>query len=142
MPNHPLTDRLLTIIEEKPRYRQAFGFSKEPGTNPSTGGQTLTDLYTKVAEELLVVSNDSKFTEDQLPELQKVVSNRISAYIFLNLHLQYLSYCLYRLKKLYHDNREELGQTGHGLVDSELTHEIEAGSHLANVWGKYLPPQY
>ncbi|KDR81305.1 hypothetical protein GALMADRAFT_222736 [Galerina marginata CBS 339.88] len=117
--NHPLTDQLLTIIEDKPRYRQAFGFSKEPGTNATTGGQTLVDLYTEVAGELLVSGEDSNFTEDDLPELQKVVSNRISA-----------------LKKLYRDNRNELGQTGQGLVDSETTHEIEAGTHLANVWDR------
>ncbi|KIK02694.1 hypothetical protein K443DRAFT_5966 [Laccaria amethystina LaAM-08-1] len=97
--NHPLTDRLLTIIEEKPRYRQAFGFSKEPGTNVTTGGQTLVDLYTKVADELLVLEKSSNFTADDLPELQKV----------------------------------DLGQTGQGLVDSETTDEIEAGTHLANV---------
>ena len=50
-----------------------------------TGGQTLGDLYTEVADELLVSGQDSKFTEDDLPELQKVVSNRISAYVYLSL---------------------------------------------------------
>ena len=73
--NHVLTDRLLTIIEEKPHYRQAFGFSKEPGTNVKMGGLTLVDLYTEIADELLVSGQDSNFTADDLPELQKVVSN-------------------------------------------------------------------
>ena len=56
---------------------QAFGFSKEPGTNATTGGRTLVDLYTEVADELLVSGPDDSlnFTEDDLPELQKVVSN-------------------------------------------------------------------
>ena len=51
-----LTDQLLTIIEQNLRYRQAFGFSKEPGTYPTTGGKTLadSDLYTEVASELLL----------------------------------------------------------------------------------------
>ena len=81
--HHPLTDQLLTIIEEKPRYQQAFGFSKEPGTNATTGGLTLVNLYTKVANELLVSGKDSNFMEDDLPELQKVISNRISVYVHL-----------------------------------------------------------
>ena len=81
---HTLTDRLLTIIEENPRYRQAFGFSKEPGTNPTTGGQTLADLYTEVASELLLADHSDldfelNFTHDDLPMLQNVFSNRISA---------------------------------------------------------------
>jgi len=84
-PNHPLTDRLLTIIEEKPRYRQAFGFSKEPGASATTGGLTLADLYTEVADELLVAGQDLNFMAEDLPELQKVVSNRISAYVYFNL---------------------------------------------------------
>ena len=48
-----------------------------------------------------------------------------------------LSFTFFRLKKLYRHNREELGQTGQGLVDREMVHEIEAGTNLANVWGKH-----
>jgi hypothetical protein len=79
---HTHTDQLLTIIEESPRYRQAFGFSKEPGTNPTTGGKTLGDLYTEVASELLLADLsdlDLNFTHDNLPILQNVISNRISS---------------------------------------------------------------
>ena len=79
---HTLTDQLLTIIEENPRYQQAFGFSKEPGTNPTTGGKTLADLYTEVASELLLTDLselDLNFTHDDLPILQNVIANRISA---------------------------------------------------------------
>jgi hypothetical protein len=79
---HTLTDQLLTIIEENSRYRQAFGFSKEPGSNPTTGGQTLADLYTEVASELLLADLsdlDLNFTHSDLPILQNVISNRISA---------------------------------------------------------------
>ena len=71
---HPLTDQLLTIIEENPLwcYRQAFGFSKGPGTNPTTGGQTLADLYTEVASELLLADLselDLNFTDNDIPIL-------------------------------------------------------------------------
>ena len=79
---HTLTDQLLTIIEENPCYRQAFGFSKEPGTNPTTGGKTLADLYTEVASELLLADLselDLNFTHNDLPILQNVIANRISA---------------------------------------------------------------
>lgn len=92
---HGLTDQLLTIIEESPRYRQAFGFSKEPGTNPTTGGLTLVDLYTEVASELFLADLsdfDLSFTNDDLPTLQNVISNRISAYV-----------CLFSVRKLFVD---------------------------------------
>jgi hypothetical protein len=75
---HHVTDTFLTIIEENPRYRQAFGFSKEPDTVVTTGGQTTTDLYTEVAKSLLVEVDGFDFDENDLPELQKVISNRVA----------------------------------------------------------------
>lgn len=48
----------------------------------------------------------------------------------------YLTDILLRLKKLYRDFREELGQTGHGLVENDMVDEIQEGTPLANVWGK------
>jgi hypothetical protein len=42
-----------------------------------TGGETLTDLYTKLAKEVLVMPAGSRFGEDDLPNLHKVVKNRI-----------------------------------------------------------------
>jgi hypothetical protein len=42
-----------------------------------TGGDTLADLYTKLAREVLVTPAGSSFTEADLPNLQKVISNRI-----------------------------------------------------------------
>ncbi|KAF8801586.1 hypothetical protein BYT27DRAFT_7261923 [Phlegmacium glaucopus] len=109
---HRLTDQLLTIIEENPCYQQAFGFSKEPRTNPTTGGLTLADLYTKVASELFLADLsdlDLSFTNNDLPTLQNV-------------------------KKLYREYCEELGQTGQGLVENDMVDEIQAGTPLANVW--------
>ncbi|KAF8816583.1 hypothetical protein BYT27DRAFT_7237875 [Phlegmacium glaucopus] len=49
---HHLTDSLLNKIEEHPRYRQAFGFSKDPSiTSVKTGGDTLADLLKKIYQE-------------------------------------------------------------------------------------------
>ncbi|KAF8813997.1 hypothetical protein BYT27DRAFT_7083095, partial [Phlegmacium glaucopus] len=51
---HHLTDSLLNEIEEHPHYQQAFGFSKDPSiTSVKTGGDTLADLYMKVASTVL-----------------------------------------------------------------------------------------
>ncbi|KAF8152329.1 hypothetical protein B0H34DRAFT_821284 [Crassisporium funariophilum] len=52
----------------------------------------------------------------------------------IKLQKKHLLYSGPRLKKLYCDNCKELGQTGQGLVDSEMTHEVKAGTPLANVW--------
>ncbi|KAF8159924.1 hypothetical protein B0H34DRAFT_674202 [Crassisporium funariophilum] len=119
---HVLTDRLLTIIEDNPRYQQAFGFSKLPGTNPTTGGMTLADIHTEVAEQLLLVDLSELeliFTEEDLPKLCSVICNRVSA-----------------LKKAYCKHREELGQTGQGLVENDQADKIEAKSPLANIWDR------
>lgn len=46
--------------------------------------------------------------------------------------------CSYSLKTLYIKFRNELGQTGHGLVTEGCEDEITPGSELANVWGMCL----
>jgi hypothetical protein len=76
---HKHTDYLLTIIEEKNRYRQALGFSKEPGVVVNSGGQTVMDVCLKIAEILFLTSKDSMYTKDDLDELGKCVSNRVIA---------------------------------------------------------------
>ncbi len=79
---HFLTDLLITSIEETSRYRQAFGFAKDVATTSvKTGGDTLADLYTKLAREVLVMPTGSNFTEANLPNLQKVISNHIGMWV-------------------------------------------------------------
>jgi hypothetical protein len=76
---HKYTDHLLTIIEEKDRYRQALGFSKEPGAIVNSGGQTVTDTCSEIAGTLFLTAEDSIYTKDDLDELGKCVHNRVIA---------------------------------------------------------------
>ncbi|KAJ3502371.1 hypothetical protein NLJ89_g8915 [Agrocybe chaxingu] len=121
---HHYTDSLLTIIEDKPRYRQAFGFSKDQSTPVSTGGQPVAELHAEVAQTLFFETEEPpegqselSFRKDDLSALAKAVGNRISA-----------------LKKLYRDYRGTLGETGEGLLDAGREDEITAGTPLANLW--------
>jgi hypothetical protein len=83
---HHYTDSLLTIIEDRPRYRQAFGFSKPLSTAVSTGGQSIVGLHAEIAETLFFETVDPpdgqsslSFRKDDLPALAKAVGNRISS---------------------------------------------------------------
>jgi hypothetical protein len=76
---HKYTDCLLTIIEEKDRYRQALGFSKELGAVVNSGGQTVMDICLDIAGTLFLTAEDSVYTKDDLDELGKCVHNRVIA---------------------------------------------------------------
>ena len=41
------------------------------------------------------------------------------------------------LRTTYHKYRQQLGETGHGLVVSDREHDITPGSEIANVYGTY-----
>ena len=74
---HKYTDYLLTIIEEKDRYRQALVFSKEPGAIVNSGGQTVLDICSDIAGTLFLTAEDSIYAEDDLDELGKCVKNQV-----------------------------------------------------------------
>ncbi|KAF8160299.1 hypothetical protein BJ912DRAFT_936052 [Pholiota molesta] len=114
---HHYTNTLLMIIEDCPHYRQAFGFSKETATAVMTGGQTVVDLYIEVASKLFVQPENATFTSDDLPDLQKVVSNHVT-----------------NLKKSYHDYHKKLGEMGQGLVEEDRKDKITDNTPLANLW--------
>ncbi|CAA7257432.1 unnamed protein product [Cyclocybe aegerita] len=121
---HHYTDSLLTIIEDKPRYRQAFGFLKDQSTSVSTGGQPMAKLLAEVAQSLFFKTEEPpegqselSFRKDNLSALAKAVGNQISV-----------------LKKLYREHRATLGATGEGLLDAGRQDEITAGTPLANLW--------
>ncbi|KAJ7454930.1 hypothetical protein B0H11DRAFT_2068140 [Mycena galericulata] len=115
--HYHLTDQLLTLIESKPSYRQAFGFDKGTTGTVSTGGKNLGNLHAEIAESLFVTPEGSKYTMDDLPALESVVKNRIGA-----------------LKTKYKDYRTLLGSTGQGLVENDKTKDIEPGSNIENIW--------
>ncbi|KAJ7310673.1 hypothetical protein DFH08DRAFT_1046436 [Mycena albidolilacea] len=93
---HFMTDELLTVVESKPRYRQTFGFEKGIDGPVDTGGEKPAAIQAHVTETLFLAGQDPddpdpKYTVQNLPELAKVVKNRITA-----------------LKKLYTDHRKTL----------------------------------
>ncbi|KAJ7091297.1 hypothetical protein C8R43DRAFT_1142026 [Mycena crocata] len=117
---HHLTDKLLTIIESKTRFKQGFGFDKGRPGSVDTGGAKLPDLCAAVARQLFDVDpedEDSKYTEDDIPGLAEVVKNRINT-----------------IKKNYATHHDTLGATGHGLVVAGKEDEIIENSPIANAW--------
>ncbi|KAJ6603371.1 hypothetical protein DFH09DRAFT_1354613 [Mycena vulgaris] len=126
---HYLTDELLTIIEAKPLYKQSFGFDKGQAEAVATGGKRPIDLYTEVAAKLFHLEDDAddatddvtpnNYTREDLPDLAKVVKNRISS-----------------LKSNYQQHHEKLGATGHGLVAGGKEDEIVGGTEIFNAWDK------
>lgn len=79
-PSFHLTDSLLTVIEGKPRYRQAFGFDKGTSDPVDTGGKKIPELCADVAEELFITDDpDTKYTAEDLPTLAGAVKNRVGA---------------------------------------------------------------
>ncbi|KAF8172623.1 hypothetical protein K438DRAFT_1981468 [Mycena galopus ATCC 62051] len=119
-PSHHLTDELLTLVEAKPLYRQGFGFDKGQAEPVPTSGKTLADLCTDLAAAFFDVQDDDEnndqYMKNDLPELAKVVKNRIAS-----------------LKTQYQNHRQALGSTGHGLVVDGKENEIAAGP-IANAW--------
>ncbi|KAJ7737139.1 hypothetical protein DFH07DRAFT_966583 [Mycena maculata] len=112
-----LTDQLLTLIESKPSYRQAFGFDKGTTGPVSTGGKNHGNLHAEIAEALFVTPKGSKYTMDDLPGLESVIKNRIGT-----------------LKTKYKEHRSTLGATRQGLVENDKEVDIEPGSNIENIW--------
>ncbi|KAJ7938751.1 hypothetical protein B0H13DRAFT_1941485 [Mycena leptocephala] len=116
--SYHLTDELLTIIEGKPRYRQAFGFSKGIAGPVDTGGKKLPQIHADVAEDLFIKDKpDTKYTAEDVTALGVVVKNRVGA-----------------LKTKYSHYHQKLGATGHGLVAEGKEGEIKENSDIANAW--------
>ncbi|KAJ7328953.1 hypothetical protein DFH08DRAFT_317959 [Mycena albidolilacea] len=115
---HPMTDELLTVIESKPRYRQAFGFDKGIQGPVDTGGKKLPAIQADVAEDLFIKDKpDTEYTADDLSELAKVIKNRVTS-----------------LKTAYGKWRKKLGETGHSLVAADKEDDIKSDSVIANAW--------
>ncbi|KAJ7159636.1 hypothetical protein C8R46DRAFT_1224218 [Mycena filopes] len=117
-----LTDELLTIIEGKPRYKQALGFDKGVSGPVDTGGQTIIGICADIAEELFITNKTNTiYTTDDLANLATVVKNRVGT-----------------LKKKYGEHHKTLGATGHGLVTTGQEGEIKENTEIANAWDAIL----
>lgn len=76
-----MTTELLTLIEDNPTYKVAFGFDKGlVGTVP-TGGKKLIEHHRALARKVLVEDLSSKWDEGDIKKLGEVIKNRIGAYV-------------------------------------------------------------
>ena len=79
--NHFLTDQLLTLIESKIRWKVALGFDKgsvPEAENQSSQGKSYIEHCADIAAALFITDQpDTKWTRDNLKDLQTVVKNRV-----------------------------------------------------------------
>ncbi|KAG5633775.1 hypothetical protein H0H81_005356 [Sphagnurus paluster] len=106
------TSRLIGIIEDSLRYRQAFGLKGGGTPGVTSGGLTTAQVCHDIGEELFPGSSLSA------EKLGKAIGNRIQV-----------------LKKLYGTYHKSLGETGHGLIIMDHT-EDTPGTPISNVWDK------
>lgn len=78
---HPLTDQLLTIIEDKTMFRVAFGFNKGDSTSVPNNGSKIIDHCRDIARKLFVEPGDTTWTEGDVGKLGNAVKNRVNAYV-------------------------------------------------------------
>lgn len=80
---HHLTDKLLTVIEDNPTWKVAFGFDKGDMELVPTGGKRLKDHHRTIAIRLFLDPEVpiKDFTHVDLPKLIDVVKNRINMYV-------------------------------------------------------------
>lgn len=78
---HPLTDQLLTIIEDKTMLRVAFGFNKGDTTSVPNNGNKIIDHCRDIARKLFIEPEGTTWTEDDVVKLGIAVKNRVNAYV-------------------------------------------------------------
>ncbi|KAH7911006.1 hypothetical protein BJ138DRAFT_1101375 [Hygrophoropsis aurantiaca] len=118
--DHSVTDELLTLIEDSTCWKVAFGFDKGMATNADTSskGKTVMEHCADIARALFITGKeDSKWTEEDVVDLKGTIKNRMAS-----------------LKTFYIEYRNQLGETGHGLVISGREDEITANSAIANAF--------
>lgn len=73
--NWPLTDQLLTLIEDNPTWKVALGFDKGDATNVKNGGKKLVDHYDDIVKKLWPGE------DDQEKNLRDAIKNRVATYV-------------------------------------------------------------
>ena len=85
----PLSDTLLSIIEDSATYKTALGFDKGDVGSVPTGGKKVVDIYREIACKVFINQPGSKYTEDDLEELKDIIRNRITAYVIRHISLTF-----------------------------------------------------
>ncbi|KIJ48110.1 hypothetical protein M422DRAFT_45526 [Sphaerobolus stellatus SS14] len=115
---HDLTWRMFSSIQDSPIFLQAFGFDTG-SENVNSGGKQIAELYRELARKVLIEDIDGTWAVADITKLGTAARNRINV-----------------LKKRYGALRKQLGDTGHGLIDTDMEDSITAGSTISNVWDK------
>ncbi|KIJ32285.1 hypothetical protein M422DRAFT_265963 [Sphaerobolus stellatus SS14] len=122
---HVYTDKLLTLIEDNPKWKQAFGWSLGDGAGPvKNGGQNLTEHYQAIGKKLLKEDGLKRWADEDENKLAETIKNRINS-------------CVFDLKSKFKELNDELGSTGHGLVEADKEDEIQVDTPMGNVWGEF-----
>ncbi|KAF8572806.1 hypothetical protein K439DRAFT_1570142 [Ramaria rubella] len=97
--------------------RQAFNFDTSDSLGPiNSGGKKTADHQREIASSLLQNDPSGQWVSTHVKTLGIVIKNRINA-----------------LKKKYLELYNELGSTGHGLIEDDREDEIWADSIISNV---------
>ncbi|KIJ34416.1 hypothetical protein M422DRAFT_263559 [Sphaerobolus stellatus SS14] len=117
---HVYTDKLLTLIEDNPKWKQAFGWSLGDGAGlVKNSGQNLTEHYQAIGKKLLKEDGSKRWANEDENKLAETIKNRINS-----------------IKSKFKELNDELGSTGHGLVEADKEDEIQVDTPMGNVWDK------
>ncbi|KAF8590537.1 hypothetical protein K439DRAFT_1611928 [Ramaria rubella] len=117
---HYLTSNLINMISDNQVWRQAFNFDTSDSSEPiNSGGKKTADHQHEIGRLLLQDDPSGQWADTDLKTLGIVIKNRINA-----------------LKKKYLELFNELGSTGHGLIEEDREAEIWVDSAISNVWDK------
>ncbi|KAF8583314.1 hypothetical protein K439DRAFT_1617535 [Ramaria rubella] len=117
---HYLTSTLINMISDNRVWRQAFNFDTSDSSEPiNSGGKKPADHQREIAKLLLQDDASGRWTMADIKTLGNVIKN-----------------CIHALRKKYFEFRNELGTTGHGLMEEEREDEIWVDSAISNVWDK------
>ena len=85
----PLSNTLLSIIEDSATYKTALGFNKGDVGSVPTGGKKAVDIYCEIACKVFIDQPGSKYTKDDLEELKDIIHNRITVYVIRHISLTF-----------------------------------------------------
>ncbi|KAF8577833.1 hypothetical protein K439DRAFT_1621801 [Ramaria rubella] len=118
---HYLTSALINMISDNRVWRQAFNFDTSDSSELINGrGKKTADHQREIAWILLHEDPSGRWADIDLKTLGIVIKNHVNA-----------------LKKKYLELYNELGSTGHGLIEEDREEEIWADSLILNAWDKF-----
>ncbi|KAF8992328.1 hypothetical protein BDQ17DRAFT_229841 [Cyathus striatus] len=115
--NFHLTDSLLSWIEENVSYRRIFGF--KPIEMQSTTNRTSLTIIQACREIVPMVFLETSMSVEKLEKLALAFKA-----------------CMKKPSTKYKEYYNQLGSTGHGLIEEGRKAEIHEGTEIFNAWQK------